>query len=111
MDDRERTSSRDSLATCISIPFHLCVPSLEGTDHGSQSTNDDAVWSCCCAGVASETQQRDKVQMSILPGREPSSGCQESCPMNNLSLGSRDTKSIAADSGCNTMFARPRVDF
>ncbi|MCJ1384736.1 hypothetical protein MMC17_007854 [Xylographa soralifera] len=50
--------SRDTATASIPIPFDIRMPSLEGTDDRSQSSNDDALRSRDCARVIVEVEQK-----------------------------------------------------
>lgn len=64
-------------ATLVLLPLHLRLPSLQRTNNRPEPSDDDAVRSRHRQGVVGQDQQRCKVQVPVLPGREPSERCEE----------------------------------
>lgn len=75
---------RNSPSAIVSIPFDFCVSRLQGTDHRSESADDDAMWSCHCARVPHTVEQGQQIQMPLLPQREPPQGRAQGVPMNRF---------------------------
>lgn len=60
-------TGRNTASTCISISLHFCLSSLERTIDGRQSADDDALRPRRCPGIVGKAEQRNSIQVPLLP--------------------------------------------